>query len=126
MADRNVDIKTGTIMLAGLFRNPERLLRPGQFAKVTADVGLRKDALLVPQRAIWEIQGNPQLAVVGADGKVDIRPIQAGPRLGSLQIVEKGLRAGEQVVVEGTQKVSAGQLVKPVPAGGAPASAPSR
>ncbi|NTW86525.1 MAG: efflux RND transporter periplasmic adaptor subunit [Holophagaceae bacterium] len=125
MADRNVDLKTGTIMLAGLFPNPERLLRPGQFAKVTADVGLRKGALLVPQRAVWEVQGNSQVAVVGADNKVDIRPIQTGPRLGSQVVVEKGLSLGDKVVVEGTQKVSAGQVVKPVPAT-PPATAPGR
>ena len=125
MADRNVDVKTGTIMLAGLFPNPERLLRPGQFAKVAADVGLRKGAILVPQRAVWEVQGNSQVAVVGADNKVDIRPIQIGPRLGTQVVVEKGLALGDKVVVEGTQKVSAGQVVKPVPAT-PPASAPGR
>ncbi len=118
LADRSVDVKTGTLMLAGTFPNPGGLLRPGQFAKVAADIGLRKDAVLVPQRAIWEIQGNPQVAVVGADGKVDIRPIQTGPRQGLLQVVEKGLKAGERVVVEGTQKVTAGLVVNPVPAGG--------
>jgi membrane fusion protein (multidrug efflux system) len=124
LADRNVDVKTGTITLEGLFANPERMLRPGQFAKVMADVGLRKGAIVVPQRAIWEVQGNPQVAVVGADGKVDIRPVQTGPRMGTLQVVEKGLQAGEKVVVEGTQKVSAGQVVKTVPAGSAANSPP--
>jgi membrane fusion protein (multidrug efflux system) len=114
LADRNVDVKTGTITLAGLFPNPEHLLRPGQYAKVRADIGLRKGAILVPQRAVWEIQGNPQIAVVGADNKVDIRPIQTGPRIGVLMVVEKGLTAGDRVVVEGTQKVSAGLLVNPV------------
>lgn len=114
LADRNVDVRTGTIMLAGLFPNPELLLRPGQFAKVTATIGLRKGAVVVPQRAIWEIQGNPQAAVVGPDNKVDVRPIQTGPRWGTFQVVEKGLKAGDRVVVEGTQKVSAGLLVNPV------------
>jgi membrane fusion protein (multidrug efflux system) len=114
LADRNVDVKTGTITLAGLFPNPEHLLRPGQFAKVRADIGLRKDAILVPQRAVWEIQGNAQIAVVGPDNKVDIRPIQTGPRIGGSVVVEKGLKAGDRVVVEGTQKVSAGLLVNPV------------
>ena len=125
LADRNVDVKTGTIALEGLFANPEHLLKPGQFAKVMADVGLRKGAIVVPQRAIWEIQGNPQIAVVGSDSKVDIRPVQTGARLGALQVVEKGLQAGERVVVEGTQKVSAGQLVKAAPAA-TPAPAPGR
>ena len=127
LADRNVDVKTGTITLAGLFPNPEHLLRPGQYAKVRADIGVRKGAILVPQRAVWEIQGNPQIAVVGPDNKVDIRPIRTGPRLGTLQVVEQGLRAGEQVVVEGTQKVTAGQVVKPAPVGSAaPPTAPGK
>jgi membrane fusion protein (multidrug efflux system) len=125
LADRNVDVKTGTITLAGLFPNPERLLRPGQYAKVRADIGLRKAAILVPQRAVWEIQGNPQIAVVGPDNRVDIHPIQAGPRIGGSLVVEKGLKAGDRVVVEGTQKVSAGQLVSPVPASAAPSPAPA-
>ena len=116
MADRAVDVKTGTIMLAGVFPNPEGLLRPGQFARVSADISLLKGAILVPQRAIWEIQGNPQVAVVGADNKVEIRPIQTGPRQGPLQVVVKGLKAGERIVVEGTQKVAAGQTVNPTPA----------
>ena len=98
-------------MLEGLFANPQHLLRPGQFAKVMADVGLRKGAIVVPQRAIWEIQGNSQVAVVGPDNKVDIRPVQTGPRMGALQVVEKGINAGDRVVVEGTQKVSTGLLV---------------
>jgi membrane fusion protein (multidrug efflux system) len=127
LADRNVDVKTGTIMLEGLFANPQHLLRPGQFAKVLANVGERKGAIVVPQRAIWEVQGNPQVAVVGAESKVDIRPVQTGPRLGALQVVEKGLQVGERVVVEGTQKVSGGQLVKAVPAAtAAPSPAPGR
>ncbi len=124
LADRNVDVKTGTIMLAGLFANPQHLLRPGQFAKVVANIGLRKGAIVVPQRAIWEIQGNPQVAVVGPDSKVDIRPVKTGPRLGTLQVVEQGLQVGDRIVVEGTQKVSAGQLVKTTPAGSTSNSPP--
>jgi len=116
LADRNVDVKTGTIMLEGLFANPQHLLRPGQFAKVMADVGLRKGAIVVPQRAIWEVQGNPEIAVVGSDNKVDIRQIQTGPRLGTLQVVEKGISVGDRIVVEGTQKVSTGLAVNAVPA----------
>jgi membrane fusion protein (multidrug efflux system) len=125
LADRNVDVKTGTITLAGLFPNPEGLLRPGQYAKVRADIGLRKDAILVPQRAIWEIQGSPQIAVVKADNRVDIHPIQTGPRIGTLQVVAKGVNAGDRVVVEGTQKVSAGLLVNPAPATVAATSQPA-
>jgi membrane fusion protein (multidrug efflux system) len=124
LADRNVDVKTGTIMLEGLFPNPQHLLRPGQYAKVVADIGLQKGAIVVPQRAIWEVQGNPQVAVVGPDNKVDIRPIQTGLRLGTLQVVEKGIRAGDRVVVEGTQKVSAGLLVNATSASTAPKPQP--
>ena len=120
LADRNMDVKTGTIMLAGLFSNPQHLLRPGQFAKVMADIGLQKGAIVVPQRAVWEVQGNPQVAVVGPDNKVDIRPVTVGSRMGSLQVIEKGLKAGDRVVVEGTQKVSAGLLVNATPASSTP------
>jgi membrane fusion protein (multidrug efflux system) len=116
MADRNVDLKTGTILLAGTFPNPGNLLRPGQYGKVRAEVGLAKGALLVPQRAIWEIQGNPQVAVVGAGNKVNIRPIRTGAHLGPLVVVESGLSPEERVVVEGTQKVTEGLVVNPVAA----------
>jgi membrane fusion protein (multidrug efflux system) len=124
LADRNMDVKTGTIMLAGLFSNPQHLLRPGQFAKVMADIGLQKGAIVVPQRAVWEVQGNPQVAVVGPDNKVDIRPVTVGSRMGSLQVIEKGLKAGDRVVVEGTQKVSAGLLVNATPASSTPSPQP--
>lgn len=114
LADRNVDLKTGTITLVGSFPNPEHLLRPGQYAKVRASVGVSRGALLVPQRAVWEVQGNAQVALVGADNKVEIRPIQTGARVGPLVVVEKGLQLGNRVVVEGIQKVTPGQLVNPV------------
>jgi membrane fusion protein (multidrug efflux system) len=114
LADRNVDLKTGTITLVGLFPNPEHLLRPGQYAKVRASVGVSRGALLVPQRAVWEVQGNSQVALVGGDNKVEIRPIQTGARVGTLVVVEKGLQLGNRIVVEGIQKVSPGQLVNPI------------
>jgi membrane fusion protein (multidrug efflux system) len=123
MADRNVDLKTGTILLAGTFPNPDHLLRPGQYAKVRANIGVIKGALLIPQRAIWEIQGNPQVAVVGAGNRISIHPIRTGAHAGSLVVVEKGLQPEDRVVVEGTQKVTEGLLVNPVvanPATGAP------
>ena len=115
MTDRNVDLKTGTIQLAGLFPNPEHLLRPGQFAKVRAVLRTERNAILVPLRAVYEVQGRPQVAVVAAD-KVEIRPVVLGTRIGPLVVIEKGLQDQDQVVVEGVQKVSAGQQVKPVPA----------
>jgi RND family efflux transporter MFP subunit len=116
MTDRNVDLKTGTIMLAGLFPNPDHLLRPGQFAKVRAVLGTEPNAIMVPLRSVWEVQGKPQVAVVGADNKVDIRPVTTGPIVGALVAIRKGLMPQDRVVVEGVQKVSAGLLVKPVTA----------
>jgi membrane fusion protein (multidrug efflux system) len=118
MADRNIDLKTGTILLAGTFPNPGHLLRPGQYAKVQADISLAKGALLVPQRAVWEIQGTPQVAVLAAGNRINIRPIRTGAQSGTLVVVESGLNAGDRVVVEGTQKVSEGLLVNPIPANG--------
>ena len=118
MADRNVDVKTGTILLAATFANHDHLLRPGQYAKVQADIGLEHSALLVPQRAVWEIQGTPQVAVLGAGNRISIRPVTTGARRGGLVVVEKGLQPGDRVVVEGTQKVTDGLLVSPAPAAG--------
>jgi len=116
LVDRNIDLKTGTITLAGRFPNPDGLLRPGQYAKVRAAMGEEKGALMVPLRSLFEVQGTPQLAVVGADGKVDIRPVATGTHVGPLVAIEKGLKPGERVVVEGVQKVSAGLLVNAIPA----------
>jgi RND family efflux transporter MFP subunit len=111
-ADRQVDVKTGTIRVAALFPNAGNMLRPGQFARVRALLDIRKNALLVPQRAVTELQGSYQLAVVGSDNKVQIRPIKAGGRIDSLWIIDEGLKPGERVIVEGIQKVRDGQTVK--------------
>jgi len=116
IANRNVDVKTGTIQVEGVFPNPKHLLRPGQYAKVRAATDIKKGALLVPQRAVTELQGFFQVAVVGQGDKIDIRPVQTGERSGSLWIIEKGLSAGERVVVEGLQKVKPGMVVNPKPA----------
>lgn len=110
--DRDVGRTTGTIHLRGVFPNPGELLRPGQFVKVRAVVDLRKDALLVPQRAVQDLQGIHQVAVVGADDTVDVRKVQLGQRVGSFWIVEQGVKPGERVVVEGLDKVRAGAKVK--------------
>jgi len=127
LQDRNVDPRTGTIQVAGVFPNPERLLRPGQYAKVRAVTRILKAAILVPQRAVSELQGSYQVAVVGSDNKVEIRPVQTGDRIGTLWVVTKGLSRGERIVVEGTQKVRPGLVVdpKPVPAEPGPAAAPA-
>ena len=114
-ADRQVDVGTGTIKLAALFPNPGNLLRPGQFARVRAQTKTKQGALLVPQRAVTELQGSYQVAVVGPDNKVDIRPVKVAERVGNLWVIDQGLKPGERVVVEGVQKVRAGASVNPKP-----------
>ena len=120
--NRQVDPGTGTFKVAALFPNPDNLLRPGQYGRVRATMSVDKGALLVPQRAVTEIQGKYLVAVVGADNKVDIRPVMVGERIGTEWIISKGLQPGEQVIAEGTQKVRPGVTVTPKPfAAGAPA-----
>ena len=114
-ADRQVDVKTGTLRLQGLFPNPGNILRPGQFARVRAITTTKKGALLVPQRAVTELQGGYQVAVVGKDNKVEIRPVKVGERIGPQWIIDTGLKSGERVVVEGIQRVKAGMTVNPKP-----------
>jgi membrane fusion protein (multidrug efflux system) len=110
-ADRQVDASTGTIKVAVLFPNPENFLRPGQYAKVRAVMETIPGALVVPQRAVNEMQGNFQLAVVGQDNKVAVRTVKLGPKTGSLVVVTDGLQPGERIVVEGFQKVKDGMTV---------------
>jgi RND family efflux transporter MFP subunit len=100
-ADREIDAKTGTIRISATFPNPQRTLRPGQYGRVRAQTHERSDALLVPQRAVNELQGSFQLRVVGADNKVSTRPVKVGERVGSRWIIEQGLAPGARVVVEG-------------------------
>jgi membrane fusion protein (multidrug efflux system) len=115
VADRQVDPKTGSIKLAGVFPNPGNLLRPGQYGRVRAVTGVKDGALLVPQRAVTELQGGYRVAVVGADNKVSIRTVKVGERVGPQWIIEEGLQPGERVVAEGTQKVRPGSTVNPKP-----------
>jgi membrane fusion protein (multidrug efflux system) len=110
-ADREVDIKTGTIKVAITFPNPGNKLRPGQFAKVRALTAMKKGALLVPQRAVAELQGRYQVAVVNQQNRVEIRPVKTADRVDSLWVIDEGLKGGEQVVTEGLQKVGQGTLV---------------
>src|SRR5215831_3048969 len=114
-ADRQVDPKTGAIRMAGLFPNPGNVLRPGQYGRVRAVSSTKKDALLVPQRAVTQLQGGYQVAVVGSDNKIEIRAIKVGERTGEMWIIEDGLKAGENVVAEGIQRVKAGAVVNPKP-----------
>lgn len=120
-ADRQVDIKTGTIKVAAVFPNPGNFLRPGQYGKVRVATAVRKDALLVPQRAVAEIQGKYMVAVVGTDNKADMRPVKTAERVDNLWVVLEGLKPGERVVVEGIQKVRPGMPVTPKPFAEAPA-----
>jgi membrane fusion protein (multidrug efflux system) len=100
-ADREIDAKTGTIRICATFPNPVRTLRPGQYGRVRAQTRERSDALLVPQRAVNELQGSFQLRVVGPDNKVSTRPVKVGERVGSRWIIEQGLAPGARIVVEG-------------------------
>lgn len=115
VANRQVDVKTGTMMLVSLFPNRGNLLRPGQFAKVRVAIEQKRDALLVPQLAVQEVQGAHQVAVVGADNKVSMRTVKAGARVGNLWVIDEGLSPGERVIVEGVQKVRDGIVVNPKP-----------
>jgi RND family efflux transporter MFP subunit len=113
--DRQVDPTTGAIRIAALFPNPGNILRPGGYGRVRATVRIQKDALLVPQRAVAELQGSYQVAVVDAENKVSIRPVQVGSQIGNQWIVSEGLKPGERVVAEGVQKVRPGMQVNPKP-----------
>jgi len=115
LADRQIDPKTGTITILAYFPNPGNILRPGQFVKVRAVTDTNKGALLVPQRAVSEQQGQSQVAVVGPDNKVELRNVQVGDRSGSLWVIEQGLKPGERVVAEGLQKLRTGMVVNPKP-----------
>jgi RND family efflux transporter MFP subunit len=112
-ADRQVDITTGSIRVVSSFSNPNNILRPGQFGRVRAATENVKGALLVPQRAVSELQGTYQCAVVGEDNKVSLRPVTVGDRVGTMWIIQSGVKAGESVIVEGLQKVRDGSVVKP-------------
>ena len=114
-ADRQVNESTGAIRIAGLFPNPGNILRPGGYGKVRTVVRVQQNALLVPQRAVSELQGGYQVAVVDDEKKVSIRTVSVGDRVGSQWIVAEGLKRGERVVVEGVQKVRPGMQVNPKP-----------
>jgi membrane fusion protein (multidrug efflux system) len=115
-ADNQVDVKTGTIRVVGEFPNPNGLLVPGMFTRVRALLETEKNALVVPQRAVTEMQGRSLIAVVGADNKVSIRPITIGEQFGSEYAIKGDLKPGDRVVAEGIQKVQDGSIVQPVSA----------
>ncbi len=113
--NRQMDSQTGTIQIVGAFPNPGNLLRPGQTCRVRAMTEIRRAALLVPQRAVAELQGGYQLAVVQSGNKIAVRTVQVGERVGSMWIVNQGVKPGERVVAEGTQAVRDGMVVAPEP-----------
>jgi membrane fusion protein, multidrug efflux system len=127
--NRQVESQTGSIQIESLFDNPDNLLRPGQFARIRAVTESLKNALVVPERAIQEVQGNHQVAVVGPDDTVDIRGVKVGPRYEGLWVITDGVKPGERVVAEGLQKVRSGAKVHPKPyvpdAAGKPPASPT-
>ena len=125
LADRQVDVKTGTMRIGALFPNPGNLLRPGQYALVRATLQTKKGALLVPQRAVTEVQGKFLVAVVGSDNAVELRPVTPAERVGSLWVLDNGVKPGERVVVEGVQKVKTGVRVAPTQAAAEGTAAPA-
>jgi membrane fusion protein (multidrug efflux system) len=116
LADRQVDPSTGTIRIVAAFPNPGNILRPGQYGRVRVESSMKKGALLLPQSAIAQSQGSYQVAVVGNDHKVSMRTVKPGEKVGTMWVIDEGLKPGEQVVVEGLQKLREGTLVIPKPA----------
>jgi membrane fusion protein (multidrug efflux system) len=113
--NREVDSRTGTIQVRGEFPNPGNVLRPGQYARIRAVTEFRKSAVLIPQQAVSELQGVYQVGVVGADNKVTIRAVKLGPQSGDMWVVESGLQAGDNVVIDGLQRIKTGMTVVPTP-----------
>jgi membrane fusion protein (multidrug efflux system) len=116
LTDRQVDTNTGTIRLVAAFPNPGNILRPGQYGRVRIRTSTKKGALLVPQSAVKELQGGYQVAVLTAGNRASIRPIKAGEKVGTMWVIDDGLQPGDQVVVEGIEKLKDGTPVVPKPA----------
>ena len=115
LADRQVDPSTGTIRIVAAFPNPGNVLRPGQYGRVRVETSMKKAALLLPQSAVQHLQGSYQVAVVGGDHKVSMRTVKPGATVGTMWVIDEGLKPGEQVVVEGLQQIREGTLVTPKP-----------
>jgi len=113
-ATREINPKTGTLLLQATFPNPERLIRPGQFAKVRITVHTIKDGIMIPQRCIKELQGIFQVFVVTPDNEVEVRNLELGPVIGNMRVVSKGLSEGDKIVLEGLQRVQPGVKIAPV------------
>jgi membrane fusion protein (multidrug efflux system) len=110
---REVEASTGTIRIRGIFPNPGNVLRPGQYSRIRAATRIDKDALLVPQRAVKELQGEYELAVINADNRVEFRRVKATNRVGSYWVIDQGLSPTDRVVIEGLQKIKMGDTVSP-------------
>jgi membrane fusion protein (multidrug efflux system) len=125
-ADRQVNPNTGTLQIAGLFPNPTLTLRPGQYGRVRAQTQTRTNAVMVPQRAVAELQGSYQVAVLTETNSVHLQPVKVGDQIGSDWLVESGLKSGDRVVIEGTQKAREGTVVNPKPFGSNTNQAPAQ
>ena len=114
-SDRQINETTGAIRLAGLFPNPNNILKPGGYAKVRAVIRTEERALLVPQRAVSELQGGYQVAILDADNKVTVRSVTVGPQIDRRWVIASGLSPGDRIIAEGVQKVRTGIRVNPKP-----------
>ena len=121
-ASQSVDQETGTYTLEAAFPNPRKYLLPGQFARIRARYNVIEDAVVVPTKAVSELQGLYRVYVVNAQSEIEVREVELGEKTGNDTVIDSGLNAGETVVVEGIQKVRPGIKVKPIPAGQAQAS----
>jgi RND family efflux transporter MFP subunit len=115
LADRQVDPNTGTIRIIAAFPNPGNLLRPGQYGRVRVETNMKKGALLLPQSAVAQSQGSYQVAVVGSDHKVSMRTVKPGETVGTMWVINEGLKPGELVAVDGVQQLKEGTAVTPKP-----------
>lgn len=113
LVNREIDTRTGTIQVRAEFPNPGNVLRPGQYARIRSKTEVRKDALLIPQRAVAELQGIYQVGVVDSENKVTIRAVKPGPQFGDMWVIESGLQPGDKVVVDGLQRLRDGMVVSP-------------
>jgi membrane fusion protein (multidrug efflux system) len=113
MADRQVSPTTGTLQMAGLFPNPHFILRPGQYARVRAQVGMKRGVVVVPQRVVSEMQGSYQVTIIDDQNKAHALTVEVGEQQGSNWIIEKGLEPGQRIVIEGIEKAKDGALVNP-------------
>jgi membrane fusion protein (multidrug efflux system) len=116
LADRQVDPNTGTIRIVAAFPNPGNILRPGQYGRVHVETNMKEGALLIPQSAVTQSQGSYQVAVVGGDHKISLRDVKPGETVGTMWVIDEGLKPNEQVVTQGLQRVKEGILVTPKPA----------